>query len=91
MSDAGWKYTVRDTFKPRLSTPTRPVQMEAKEAAARAQRARERDPAMYERARANHRARDAETREALATWTAVDVNGDGVVAGDEMDSLGTGC
>ena len=85
MSDAGWKYNVAgDTFAEAVN----PDPSEAKEAAAR-EAARERGQQAYERAEAHHRARDAETREALATWNAIDVNADGVVAGDEMDSLGT--
>ncbi len=85
MSDAGWKYNVAgDTFAEAIN----PDPSEAKEAAAR-EAARERGQQAYERAEAHHRARDTETREALATWNAIDVNADGVVAGDEMDSLGT--
>ena len=71
-----------------------PRREDRRRSASRAQRrrreaARERGQQAYERAEAHHRARDAETREALATWNAIDVNADGVVAGDEMDSLGT--
>ena len=84
MSDAGWKYVAGDTFAEAIN----PDPSEAKEAAAR-EAARERGQQAYERAEAHHRARDAETREALATWNAIDVTADGVVAGDEMDSLGT--